>query len=154
MKEIKAPDKFNPEDKSIFLGGTIDMGNSEDWQSDIKKYLQSQCPDLKDYTVLNPRRDDWDNSWTQNINNSQFFEQVTWELRAMESANLILFVLFHESKSPVTLLELGLFKDKSPVVYCPDEFYRSGNVHIVCERYNIPYFTEWHKFQYYLRKWH
>ena len=43
------------------------------------------------------------------------------------------------SKSPITLMELGLFaKSKKLFVVCPDEFYRSGNVQIVCNKYNIP----------------
>jgi len=49
------------------------------------------------------------------------------------------------TKSPITLLELGLFTkvDKhlgttqKVVVCCPEGFYRKGNVDIVCERYNI-----------------
>ena len=44
------------ENKSVFLAGTIDEGNSIDWQTS----LISQIADL-DVTILNPRRKIWDN---------------------------------------------------------------------------------------------
>jgi hypothetical protein len=33
--------------------------------------------------VLNPRREDWDSSWIQSIDNPQFREQVEWEIYAL-----------------------------------------------------------------------
>ena len=45
------------------------------------------------------------------------------------------------SKSPITLLELGLFAHTGKLfVCCPKDFYRSGNVQIICNNYNIPMF--------------
>jgi hypothetical protein len=45
------------------------------------------------------------------------------------------------SQSPITLLELGLKADSGKLmVICPDEFWRSGNVQIVCNKFNIPLF--------------
>ena len=42
------------------------------------------------------------------------------------------------SKSPITLLELGLFaKSSKIIVCCPEGFWRKGNVDIVCERYGV-----------------
>jgi len=42
------------------------------------------------------------------------------------------------TKSPITLLELGLFaRSGKLVVCCPDGFWRKGNVAIVCERYRV-----------------
>ena len=127
--------KFNYDKPSIFLAGTIDMGNSINWQSEF-------INEFKDYdiNVFNPRRDDWDSSWKQSINNPQFKEQVLWELNALEKADIIIYNFLPDSKSPITLFELGLMTkrlDKEIIVCCPDEFYRSGNVHIVCEKYNL-----------------
>ena len=45
-----------------------------------------------------------------------------------------------ETKSPITLLELGLFAEKNIIVCCPSGFWRKGNVDIVCTRYGIPRF--------------
>ena len=57
----------------------------------------------------------------------------------MEKADYIIMNFLPGSKSPITLLELGLFAESGKLfVICPDEFYRSGNVQIVCNKYNIP----------------
>jgi hypothetical protein len=48
-----------------------------------------------------------------------------------------------ETKSPISLLELGLHAESSRmVVCCPPGFWRKGNVDIVCTRYNIPLFND------------
>ena len=145
MIEIKAPMSIGNPEYSIFLGGTIDMGNSHNWQKEFKEAIQSNNY-LKNWTILNPRRDDWDNSWIQHKDNPQFREQVEWELEALDRADIRIFVFLPESKSPVTMLELGLCNDKPSIVYCPFKFYRSGNIHIVCEKYKILYYTDWNKF--------
>ena len=128
--------------KKVFLAGTIDMGNSENWQEKFIQKLEEQCNKCffgKSYHIYNPRREDWDNSWEQTFENPQFFQQVNWELDAMEKADYIVMNFLPDSKSPITLLELGLFaKSGKLFVICPDEFYRSGNVQIVCNKYNIP----------------
>jgi hypothetical protein len=120
--------------KKIFLAGTIEMGNSEDWQSKISESLSD-----KPYTILNPRRVDWDSSWTQEFENPQFYQQVTWELNALDKADIIILYLLPDSKSPISLLELGLYAASGKLlVCCPKGFWRKGNVDIVCERFNIP----------------
>lgn len=43
-----------------------------------------------------------------------------------------------KTKSPITLLELGLFaRSQKLIVYCPTGYWRKGNVDVVCERYNV-----------------
>ena len=92
-----------------------------------------------DITVLNPRRDDWDSSWQQTIAHAQFREQVDWELSAQELAGAIAMYFEPSTKSPITLLEMGLFaRSGKLIVCCPDGFWRRGNVEIVCSRYRIP----------------
>ena len=140
MKVFKPTDKVKKVN-SIFLAGTIDMGNSEDWQAELEGTLKHY-----DVDVFNPRRDDWDSSWVQRKDNEQFNHQVTWELSCLEKADLIIMYFGPDSKSPISLLELGLFHKKNMIVYCPLEFYRSGNVDIVCERYGIRMFTDKMKF--------
>jgi len=103
MKEIKAPNPIGNPKYSIFLGGTIDMGNSHDWQQDFKAYLTKNNLILADWVIFNPRRDDWDSSWVQHKDNPQFRQQVEWELLAMELADLRIFVFLPDSKSPVTM---------------------------------------------------
>jgi len=134
MVEIKAPSRHSLTVPRpwIFLCGSIEMGAAEKWQDKVVAELS----DVRG-TVFNPRRDDWDSSWTQSINNLQFFDQVSWELDAQENADVILVYFAPFTKSPITLLELGLFKDSNMLVVCPERFWRKGNVDIVCQRYSI-----------------
>ena len=119
---------------SVFLAGSIEMGIAENWQEIIEKELGTDDR----ICILNPRREAWDNSWKQEKENKLFAEQVNWELDALESANLIVFYFAPGTKSPVSMLELGLFaKTEKLVVCCPEGFWRKGNIDIVCERCNI-----------------
>lgn len=118
---------------SIFLAGSIEMGKAENWQEHISKELED-----KDVVLLNPRRDDWDSSWEQSIDNPQFNEQVTWEMDSLRDCDLIVVYFDQNTYSPITLLEIGVYKDKDMIICCPDEFWRKGNVDIFASRYNIP----------------
>ncbi len=141
---IKAPEKYDAGSAvTIFLGGSIDMGAAEDWQTRLTNDLSDY--DDEDLILLNPRRDDWDSSWVQDPTpGTQFYEQVDWELEQQEAANAIVYYFAADSKSSITLLDLGLFGLSVPgmsaavVVCCPKEFYRYGNVKMVCDRYGIP----------------
>lgn len=133
MIEVQAPKKNTSKFYSIFLAGSIDMGKAIEWQKEIVE-------ELKDYDVciLNPRRDDWDSSWKQTIEDKQFSEQVNWELDHLDSCNLIFLYFSPESQAPISLLELGLHvKSKKIIVCCPDKFWRKGNVDIVCQRAGV-----------------
>lgn len=118
---------------SVFLAGSIEMGVAEDWQTKVQKALVD-----RDCLVYNPRRDDWDSSWKQDKNNPKFREQVEWELAALERSSIIAMYFDPASKSPISLLELGLFAPTGKmVVCCPEGFWRKGNVDIVCEKYKV-----------------
>jgi hypothetical protein len=120
---------------AVFLGGSIEMGAAERWQDALADDLQNE-----DVLLLNPRRQDWDASWKQSMDQPQFRGQVEWELQALEDADLILLYLQPGTKSPISLLELGLYAKSAPeklLVCCPDGFWRKGNVDIVCARYGV-----------------
>ena len=138
MKEIKAPNERVYHGRSVFLAGSIEMGKAVDWQAQVKEILKDS-----DWTILNPRRDDWDSSWVQSIENKQFAEQVRWELDAQDDADKIFMYFAPETKSPISLLELGLYADSGKmVVVCPEGFWRKGNVEMVCARYGIPLYED------------
>jgi hypothetical protein len=130
MKEIKAPEFFPAMGKNVFLAGSIEMGVAEQWQERLAKMLTDV-----DCTLLNPRRDDWDASWVQSIDNPQFKEQVEWELRGLDSSVIVVFYFDPNTKSPITLMELGYISNYpcEVVVCCPEGFWRKGNVDILCE---------------------
>lgn len=127
----------NRDRKSVFLAGSIEMGKAEDWQTEVGNFFHKEG-----YDVLNPRRNDWDASWEQKFENPQFYQQVNWELNALEHADLIIMYFAPDTKSPISLLELGLFARSGKLrVVCPDGFWRKGNVEIVCNYYNIPFYN-------------
>jgi len=134
MKVIKAPNPIGEEHNTIFLAGSIEMGAAVNWQEQVTAAL-----DGKDVTILNPRREDWDSSWVQSIDNAQFREQVEWELNALEKADCILLYFDPTTKSPISLLELGIHvRNPALIVCCPEGFWRKGNVDVTCRKYNIP----------------
>lgn len=136
MREIKSPADISFGGlKSIFLGGSIEMGTAEDWQTRLITELAEY-----DGIILNPRRDNWDPTWVQSIHNPKFKEQVNWELDAIGCASTVVFYFDPNTKSPITLMELGLAaaSEANVIVCCPDGFWRKGNVEIICDRFEIP----------------
>ena len=120
--------------KSIFLAGSIEMGLAEDWQAKTAEIFNDY-----DLTFLNPRRDNWDSNLPQKKMNDEFSYQVNWEMDNLNECDIIFMNILPDTKSPITLLELGLHADsKKIIVCCPDGFWRKGNVEIVCSRFNIP----------------
>lgn len=130
MKMIKAPEFFPSQGLNVFLAGSIEMGVAEQWQERLANMLTDV-----DCTLLNPRRDDWDTSWVQSIDNPQFKEQVKWELRGLDNSVIVVFYFDPNTKSPITMMELGYVANfpYEVVVCCPEGFWRKGNVDILCE---------------------
>jgi hypothetical protein len=121
-------------ENSIFLAGSIEMGKAIDWQ----KRVEEELKDIEG-NIFNPRRDDWDSSWKQDINNDQFRNQVEWEIQALENSDYILMYYLPNTMSPISLLEMGLHaRSEKMIVCCPDGYERKGNVDIVCNWYQIP----------------
>lgn len=136
---IKAPEKLSNAGTTIFLAGSIEMGKAVDWQTEIENKLKDKLDGDNVVTLYNPRRDDWDSSWEQTIENDNFREQVEWELNALTKADRIVVYIDPKTTSPITLLEIGLHAEgRKMCVCCPEGFYRKGNVDIVCNQYNIP----------------
>lgn len=114
---------------SIFLAGTIDMGSSVDWQAEVISLLQ-ESPE-GNIIVYNPRRI---------AAPEDIMSQIDWEQRALECCDLIAMNILETSKSPITLLELGLFaRSGKLLVFCPKKFYRYENVLDTCRRFNVEY---------------
>lgn len=133
--EVQAPNQVPTKSGylKVFLAGSIEMGKAEEWQSKIIKAL-----DDKKIIFLNPRREDWDSSWEQVMGDNEFTEQVTWELDKLDDADMIVVYFDKDTKSPITMAELGLHaNDTKMTVFCPEGFWRKGNVDIICDRYNI-----------------
>ena len=96
-----------------------------------------------DYTViLDAQIPDKEDEDSPAMDFKPFRTQVEWELHAQDIADLRVYYFDPETKSPITLLELGLYATKPCVVYCPEGYFRKGNVDIVCKKYGIPVFDD------------
>ena len=147
MSVITSPARFplRPEHPTIFLAGSIENGQAEDWQAkfiaNVEKDLETAVElriataDEVKVLFLNPRRANWDPELSIEL----LEEQITWELDAIDTAHAVFMYLQPGTMSPISLLELGLLAhQKKLVVCCPDEFWRSTNVNVTCRRYKVP----------------
>ncbi len=117
--------------RKIFLAGTIDMGSSVDWQQNLVGYFKNKGGR---WLLYNPRQEHWNGS-----KSGEMDYQVNWELSHLEESDFIIMNILGTSKSPISLLELGLFAhSKKIAVVCDSTFYRYDNVRITCKRYGIP----------------
>jgi nucleoside 2-deoxyribosyltransferase-like protein len=154
MREVKAPSPASLE-RRIFLAGSIEMGQAEQWQERIVAALSGTeagtgtgtgtgtqaGTGVGNLVILNPRRDDWDDSWQQRADDPRFSEQVNWELDMLDAADVVVMYFAPGTKSPVSLLEFGLCARSGKLrVCCPEGFWRRGNVEVVCRRNRIPLF--------------
>ena len=138
MREVKAPSPPGLQ-RRVFLAGSIEMGKAEQWQERIVATLSAAGSG--DLVILNPRRDDWDDSWEQRADDPRFAEQVGWELDMLDAADVVVMYFAPGTKSPVSLLELGLCARSGKLkVCCPEGFWRRGNVEMVCRRHRVPLF--------------
>lgn len=148
---------FKADQKILTLYGSIEMGQAADWQKRVEEALAD-----KDILILNPRRDNWDSSWEQSIKNPVFKEQVEWELNAGAFADILAFYFDPATKSPVTMMELGISATMDScredryripiVVCCPNGFWRKGNIDIVCERFKLTLVETFEEMVDFLRK--
>ena len=111
------------------------MGVAPNWQAQVERELAEL-----ELTIFNPRRDEWDPSWRQSIDEPRFREQVEWELAALERATTIILYFDPQTRAPISLLEFGLFaRSGKLLVCCPEGFWRRGNVEVVCARFAVPF---------------
>jgi hypothetical protein len=133
MRVVEAPAPYGEAPHPwVFIAGSIDMGAAPAWQDEVVALLSDV-----EGTILNPRRRDWDARWRERIDDDTFRGQVEWELAAQEEADLVAMYFVPGTRSPITLLELGLFHERPMIVCCPDGYWKKGNVDIVCARYGI-----------------
>lgn len=136
----RSPDQRHPGgNKRLFLAGSIDMGQAEDWQFQVEEKIKN-LP----VTVYNPRRDDWNPDLRQDISEPEFAYQVNWELDNIDAADVIFVYFSPGGPAPITLMELGTMVSSKAkiVVCCPEGYWRRGNVQILCHRYSIPFFND------------
>lgn len=150
MIEVKAPNNYlsewskNTSIPMVFLAGSIEMGSAEKWQDRVAKMLQDEK-----VILMNPRRDDWDASWKQTVDDPQFAEQVRWEQQSLWHSDIVFFYFDPNTKSPVTLLEFGQVLERSLtirkpqiIICCPQGFWRRGNLEVLCKDNGLELYSE------------
>lgn len=147
MKIFTAPEPIQSSmmySQRVFLAGSIEMGKAEDWQSKVISNLLPLDTRVSARTAMyNPRRLEWDSSWEQSIDNPFFYQQVDWELRALERSTIVFMHLAENTISPISLMELGLYaRSEKLIVSCPKGFHRRGNVEVMAEKYNFLLFDD------------
>lgn len=122
---------------NLFIAGTIDCGDSVNHQQAIIDELNKEDT-VRPIMIYNPRRAEW-----PNVNDKEEIDkQINWELYHLERADLIIMNILGNSKSPISLMEIGLFaKEHKLIVFCSPNFYRYDNVRIVCEKYKVPLYN-------------
>lgn len=143
MIEYQPNQKYKKDRYTIFLGGSIEMGNCDNWQQKIILDLQNE-----NVILLNPRRDNFDHTQLQSIDNKYFRDQVNWELDGLSNADLIVINLLPGTYSPISLLEIGLFtkidsNNDKMLICCPEGFWRKGNIEIISNRFGINLFQDY-----------
>lgn len=143
MKVLNPKDEYVTEKNNIkhmFLAGSIDNGSAIKWQDRVIKDLFD-----KDICIMNPRNENWNKDLVQSVLVPEFNNQLLWELHHLNIADVVMFYFDENGKAPITLLEMGLMvsQDKTVLVCCGPDYWRRGNVEIVCKYYNIPFFEKY-----------
>jgi nucleoside 2-deoxyribosyltransferase len=121
---------------SFFLAGSVSRHSTANW----REYVMTAFADT-DFVFYNPERSDWDENWKETVSDKKFAAQVQWEMDAMEKADTIIINFLPGSPSAVTMMEMGLFAASGKLmVCCPDDFWKCGNVQMVCQKFQVPFF--------------
>lgn len=148
VQQIISPEKYdlNTRKISIFLGGSIELGKVRDWQQEIAKEI-----DNKEYSsnivLLNPRRSAWDPSWpVDDPYHQELSRQIKWELGYQDRADILIYFFAAETLSPITLLELGSYSARKPIIFIEPGYLRRANVQITAEHFGWEYYTDYAQF--------
>lgn len=124
---------------SIFLAGTIDDGNSKDWQNQVYEDLKDK-PGAHFISLLNPRCYDYDVT-KQTLTNKKFKNQVNWEQDGLKFASLIFMYIIGGSRSIISMSELGQYANTGKlVVVAEKDYFKRGNIEVLSEREEFPLF--------------
>ncbi|GAB1856239.1 hypothetical protein MHTCC0001_10740 [Flavobacteriaceae bacterium MHTCC 0001] len=114
----------------VFLAGSIDLKLKGDWRSELINIVGDKVHFI-DPTISNH----------DELDDIQMKKHINWELDALNLADKVFLNLLPDSKSPISLIELGMYVRTSKlIVVCPEAFYQSRYIKTLCEKYNVPLF--------------
>jgi hypothetical protein len=138
---ITAPEYIglSPKKISIFLGGSIELGVSRDWQTELIQTLNSGKFASK-LEILNPRRAAWDASWPiDDPTHAELRDQINWELYYQDKADILIYNFAKGTVAPITLLELGTYSGHNPIINIEGGYKRHANVKITADHFGWEY---------------
>lgn len=118
---INAPESIPCSYPLVFLAG----GANTDW----RKEFIGMFSIYSKINFLNPKRDDWQKM--QQIGWNAIDEQIEWEARALEWADILVFWFTEGTTNPISLLELGkygLASDKPLFIGCDPKYEKRYDV--------------------------
>lgn len=141
---IKPPASLDANGRyTVFLPSSIGL--------EINRFVESELSDL-DIAIYSSWPDDDQAAWEPRHDDTFFRQQVIWELNAGRQADLIILCFPPGVKTPISLMELGLFAEEDKLcVLSPVGYWRKGNVDIVCQMYGIPLFDSWDSLLHHVR---
>ena len=134
---VYTSEKQLPNEKGnyIFLAGSIDNRYFGNWRKKVIEEIGDSN------IILDPTNTNHDK-----LSDEDMKLHIQWELDALSKANTILLNFLPDSKSPISLVELGLYVTSNKlIVICPKAFYKSRYVYTLREKYNTPIFDNINK---------
>ncbi|KAH6953758.1 hypothetical protein BKA56DRAFT_638360 [Ilyonectria sp. MPI-CAGE-AT-0026] len=120
---------------SIFLAGTTSATGEPDWRRRLIYSLGSHA-----VTILNPSRNDWDRTWTEDFSDARWVDQVQWELDMLEAADIIVILFHGVTLAPISLAELGMSAKSGRAIACAlDGYKKKGYVEAMCRKYECTF---------------
>lgn len=129
---IQAPSDLvpNPDETSIFLAGSIEMGKANPWHNTVASQIARRTN--QPIAFYNPRR-------TEDFTPDMEQEQIKWEQERLTSCDYIFMHIQGDTKSPISLLEFGEFIGTGKLfIDVPKDFYRYNNILLTAEQAGFP----------------
>lgn len=132
--KMSLAERLFPSPITIFLAGSIENGAAKNWQQWMIDSLRLH-PRERELVVFNPRRSEWIADPSREV----LDEQINWELDNISEVDIVFFYFQGGTKSPISLLELGLMLSGGArcVVVCEPDFWRARNVQVTCNRHGV-----------------
>ncbi|SEC82566.1 Nucleoside 2-deoxyribosyltransferase like [Tenacibaculum sp. MAR_2009_124] len=135
------PQKSNSK-KLVFLAGSLSIDKIDNWRNTLVNSYSTN------FDFIDPTNDNY-----VLLNTSQMEKHINWELEGLELSDIIFMNLLPESKSPISMVELGLYaKSNKLIICCPEIFYQYRYIKTIAKKYNAALFTELEKGIQHLKK--
>ncbi len=128
--------------KLVFLAGSMCIDKEDNWRKNVIKNYAN------DFDFIDPTNENHNL-----LNDSLMKKHINWELEGLELSDIIFMNLLPESKSPISMVELGLYaRSNKLIICCPENFYQYRYINALAKKYNVTLFSELDKGIQYLKK--